>query len=185
MRTVVRTLSDFADRALDTAIRAAITKRVEDAAPDGFVALALGKQGARELNYSSDIDPILLFDPDTLPRRDRDEPGEVAQRYAREIVALLSNVTEHGYVFRVDLRLRPASETSPLAVPVARALSHYESSALTWERLALSARPCRRRRYRKGRGVPADHHAVRVAAQPGFRHHRRNRPADRTYPRQP
>ncbi len=137
LHTVMRTLSDFADRALDTAICAAIGKRVEGAAPDGFVALALGKQGARELNYSSDIDPILLFDPDVLPCRERDEPGEVAQRYAREIVALLSNITEYGYVFRVDLRLRPASETSPLAVPVARALSHYESSALTWERLAF------------------------------------------------
>lgn len=137
LATVVSTLSAFADRALDAAIRAAIGRRVDGAEPGGFVALALGKQGARELNYSSDIDPILLFDPDTLPRRTRDEPGEVAQRYAREIVALLSNVTEHGYVFRVDLRLRPASETSPLAVPVARALSHYESSALTWERLAF------------------------------------------------
>ncbi|MFZ1742875.1 MAG: bifunctional [glutamate--ammonia ligase]-adenylyl-L-tyrosine phosphorylase/[glutamate--ammonia-ligase] adenylyltransferase, partial [Pontixanthobacter sp.] len=134
---VMRELSSFADRALDRAIGAAITKRVPDAKPAGMIGIALGKHGACELNYSSDIDPILLFDPETLPRRERDEPGEAAQRYAREIVQLLSNVTQDGYVFRVDLRLRPASEVSPLAISVNAALSHYESSALTWERAAF------------------------------------------------
>lgn len=134
---IMHELSDFADRALDRAIDAAITKRVPDAQPAGMVALALGKQGAGELNYSSDIDPILLFDPNTLPRRERDEPGEAAQRYARELVQMLSQNTAEGYVFRVDLRLRPASEISPLAIPIAGALSHYESSALAWERAAF------------------------------------------------
>ncbi len=129
-------LSDFADRALDRAIKAAILKRMPDCEPRGFVAIALGKQGAGELNYSSDIDPILLFDPETLPRRDRDEPGEAAQRYARTLVELLSHQTSEGYVFRVDLRLRPASEVSPLAISFNAALSHYESSALAWERAA-------------------------------------------------
>ncbi|MCR2832439.1 bifunctional [glutamine synthetase] adenylyltransferase/[glutamine synthetase]-adenylyl-L-tyrosine phosphorylase [Parerythrobacter lacustris] len=140
---VIAELSDFADRALDTAIRAVIGRRVEGAGPDGFIALALGKHGARELNYSSDIDPILLFDPETLARRERDDPGEAAQRYAREIVQMLSEITPEGYVFRVDLRLRPASEVSPLAVPLNAALTHYESSALTWERAAyIRARAC-------------------------------------------
>ncbi len=134
---VMGELSALADRTLDRAIATAITRRMPDAQPAGMIALALGKHGAGELNYSSDIDPILLYDPETLPRRDRDEPGEAAQRYAREIVRLMSENTQDGYVFRVDLRLRPASEVSPLAIPLAGALSHYESSALAWERAAF------------------------------------------------
>jgi len=133
---VMAELSDLADRALDRAIGDVIRRRVPDAVPQGFTAIALGKQGARELNYSSDIDPILLFDRETLPRRPRDDPGEAAQRYARQLVELLSRQTEDGHVFRVDLRLRPASEVSPLAVSFAAALSHYESMALAWERAA-------------------------------------------------
>lgn len=136
LERVMAELSGFADRALDRAIAEAIARRVESAAPAGFVALALGKHGAGELNYSSDIDPILLYDPATLPRRERDEPGEAAQRYAREIVQMLSANSAEGYVFRVDLRLRPASEVSPLAISLDAALSHYESSALAWERAA-------------------------------------------------
>jgi len=140
---VMGQLSDLADRALDTAISAVIRRRLPDAQPAGLIALALGKHGAGELNYSSDIDPILLFDPETLPRRSRDEPGEAAQRYAREIVQMLTQMTAEGYVFRVDLRLRPASEVSPLAISLGAALSHYESSALTWERAAfIRARAC-------------------------------------------
>ncbi|UOR16021.1 bifunctional [glutamate--ammonia ligase]-adenylyl-L-tyrosine phosphorylase/[glutamate--ammonia-ligase] adenylyltransferase [Qipengyuania aquimaris] len=140
---VMRELSVFADRALHRAIEAAISRRVEGAEPQGMIGLALGKHGAGELNYSSDIDPILLFDPQTLPRRERDEPGEAAQRYAREIVRLMSEVTSEGYVFRVDLRLRPASEVSPLALPLDAAITHYESSALAWERAAfIRARSC-------------------------------------------
>lgn len=133
---IMAELSALADRSLDRAITEAITRRVPDAQPAGFTAIALGKQGAGELNYSSDIDPILLFDPETLPRRERDEPGEAAQRYARAVVELLSSQTGDGYVFRVDLRLRPASEVSPLAISFAAALGHYESSALAWERAA-------------------------------------------------
>ncbi|KRA80377.1 bifunctional [glutamate--ammonia ligase]-adenylyl-L-tyrosine phosphorylase/[glutamate--ammonia-ligase] adenylyltransferase [Altererythrobacter sp. Root672] len=134
---VMTELSGFADYALDRAITASIARRVPDAEPRGFSAIALGKQGAGELNYSSDIDPILLYDPQTLPRLDRDEPGEAAQRYARTIVEMLSQQTGDGYVMRVDLRLRPASEVSPLAIPFNGALSHYESSALAWERAAF------------------------------------------------
>ena len=130
-------LSEFADRALGTAMAAAMLARVPEEEPAGMVALALGKQGAGELNYSSDIDPILLYDPALLPRRDRDEPAEAAQRYARETVRLLTEVTPEGYVFRVDLRLRPASEVSPPAIPIEAALTHYESSALAWERAAF------------------------------------------------
>ena len=136
-------LSAFADRALDAAIAEAILQRVPDAVPAGFIALALGKHGAEELNYSSDIDPILLYDPALLPRIAREEPGEAAARYARRVVQTLARIDGEGYVFRVDLRLRPASEVSPPALSVNSALVHYESSALAWERAAfIRARAC-------------------------------------------
>lgn len=139
---VMTELSAFADRALDTAMREAIGHRVPghdvwSDAPIGMVALALGKQGAGELNYSSDIDPILLYDPQSLPRRERDEPGEAAQMAARRLVQTMGQVTAEGYVLRIDLRLRPASEVSPLAISYDAALTHYESSALAWERAAF------------------------------------------------
>jgi len=134
---VMAALTDFADHALDRAIRTAIFERTGQESADGMMALALGKQGAHELNYSSDIDPILLYDPVRLPRRDRDDPGEAAQRYARRLVKLLSETTAEGYVLRVDLRLRPAAEVSPLAVPYRSALSHYQGQALAWERAAF------------------------------------------------
>lgn len=134
---VITELSDFADRSLDAAIAAAIRRRVPDAPSVGFSAIALGKHGAQELNYSSDIDPILLYDPEVLPRRERDDPADAAQRVARTIMQIMSEVTDEGYVFRVDLRLRPASEVSPLALPFEGAIAHYESSALAWERAAF------------------------------------------------
>jgi [glutamine synthetase] adenylyltransferase / [glutamine synthetase]-adenylyl-L-tyrosine phosphorylase len=134
---IMAELSAFADRALDRAIADAVARRVPDAAATGFTAIALGKLGAEELNYSSDIDPILLYDPARLPRRERDEPAEAAQRYAQSVVETLSRQTGEGYVFRVDLRLRPASEITPLAITFDAALSHYESSALAWERAAF------------------------------------------------
>ena len=142
---IMRELSAFADRALHSAIEEVIARRVgnREAGTAGFVALALGKHGSGELNYSSDIDPILLYDPSIMPRRARDDAGEAAQRYAREIVRLLSEQTSEGYVFRVDLRLRPASEVSPPALSFSAATSHYESSALAWERAAfIRARAC-------------------------------------------
>ncbi|WP_066529240.1 bifunctional [glutamate--ammonia ligase]-adenylyl-L-tyrosine phosphorylase/[glutamate--ammonia-ligase] adenylyltransferase [Erythrobacter sp. CCH5-A1] len=135
---VVGELTAFADRALDRAIRTAIAERTDQASAEGFIALALGKQGAGELNYSSDIDPILLFDRERLPRRPSDDPGEAAQRYARRVVALLAANTADGYALRVDLRLRPASEVSPLCVPVGAALTHYQGQALAWERAAFT-----------------------------------------------
>ena len=137
LEEVVGHLSRFADHALDLAIRTAIVERTPDAEPRGFAGLALGKHGSGELNYSSDIDPILIFDPETLPHRAREEPVEAAVRIAQRVVELLQNRDEHGYVFRVDLRLRPSPEVSPLALPIDAALSYYESAALPWERAAF------------------------------------------------
>jgi len=134
---VTRRLTDFADYALDTAIRTAIAERTPDAEPLGFAALALGKQGSRELNYSSDIDPILIFDPRTLPPRAREEPEEAAVRIGRRVVELLQARDADGYVLRVDLRLRPSPEITPIVLPVDAAISYYESQALAWERAAF------------------------------------------------
>ena len=140
---VTAALTRFADLALDRAIRAAIAERTPDAPTTGFVALALGKQGSCELNYSSDIDPILLYDAETLPRRARDEPEEAAVRIAKRAVELLQRRDGDGYVLRVDLRLRPSSEITPLALPVEAAIGYYESQALPWERAAfIRARAC-------------------------------------------
>jgi glutamate-ammonia-ligase adenylyltransferase len=134
---VTAALSDFADSAMDGALAEAIRERVPDEEPRGMAILALGKLGSRELNYSSDVDLILLFDPDRLPRRAREDPGEAAVRYARRFVELIQQRTAEGYVARVDMRLRPAPEVTPVALPVGAAISYYESSALPWERAAF------------------------------------------------
>lgn len=132
LTAVTHALTDFADAALDRAIRAAIAERTPGEEPRGFVAIALGKQGSRELNYSSDIDPILLFDPKTLPHRAREEPEEAAVRIAKRVVELLQARDGDGYVLRVDLRLRPSPEATPIALPVEGAIGYYESQALAW-----------------------------------------------------
>ncbi|MEN2748493.1 bifunctional [glutamine synthetase] adenylyltransferase/[glutamine synthetase]-adenylyl-L-tyrosine phosphorylase [Sphingomonas sp. T9W2] len=137
LRRVTRTLSDFADSALHRAIVAAIEERTPGAQPVGFAAIALGKQGSHELNYSSDIDPILIYDPATLPRREHDEPVEAAVRIGKRAVELLQARDGDGYVLRVDLRLRPSPEATPIALPIDAAVSYYESAALPWERAAF------------------------------------------------
>ena len=140
---VISQLSDFADYALDQALKAAFEAIVPGATPQGFAIIALGKHGSRELNYSSDIDPILIFDPATMPKRARDEPVETAALIARKLVEIMQVRDGDGYVFRVDLRLRPSPEVTPPAIPVDAAIAYYESSALAWERAAfIRARAC-------------------------------------------
>ena len=134
---VTQLLSNFADRAIDDAVAAAMSERTPDEEPRGFAVIAMGKLGCHELNYSSDVDLLLLFDPATLPRRARDDAGEAAVRIGRRLIELLQKRTEDGYVERVDLRLRPSPEVTPIALPVDAAISHYESSALPWERAAF------------------------------------------------
>jgi [glutamine synthetase] adenylyltransferase / [glutamine synthetase]-adenylyl-L-tyrosine phosphorylase len=134
---VTRTLSVFADDALECALAAAVEERVPGAAPGGFVIIGLGKHGGRELNFSSDIDPIFLYDPKTIPRRDGEDPAESAVRIGKRVIDLLHTVDENGYVFRVDMRLRPSPEVSPVALPVEAAIGYYESSALAWEQAAF------------------------------------------------
>ncbi|KEQ52357.1 Glutamate-ammonia ligase adenylyltransferase [Sphingobium chlorophenolicum] len=139
---VTRTLSGFADQALEEALAAAMAERYPDAENRGFVILALGKHGSRELNYSSDIDPILLYDPKTLPHGEREDPADAAVRIGRRVSELLNARDGDGYVFRVDLRLRPSPEATPIALPVEAAIGYYESTALGWEQAAfIRARP--------------------------------------------
>lgn len=141
LERITAALSQFADLSIDIAIAAALAER---GAPNaGLAALALGKLGSFELNYSSDVDLILVHDPDIIPRRSHEEPGEAAVRIARRAVALLADMTPDGYVQRVDLRLRPASEITPISLSVAAAEHYYQSEALTWERVAfIRARAC-------------------------------------------
>ncbi|MBN8844513.1 MAG: bifunctional [glutamine synthetase] adenylyltransferase/[glutamine synthetase]-adenylyl-L-tyrosine phosphorylase [Sphingomonadales bacterium] len=135
--TTTRLLSAFADQACDAALTAAFAERVAGEEPRGLSVIALGKLGSHELNYSSDIDPILIFDPETLPRRQRDDPDEAAVRIARRMVEILSARTADGHVLRVDLRLRPHPEVTPIVLPESAAISYYESEALAWEQAAF------------------------------------------------
>ncbi|MDT9598069.1 bifunctional [glutamate--ammonia ligase]-adenylyl-L-tyrosine phosphorylase/[glutamate--ammonia-ligase] adenylyltransferase [Sphingosinicella rhizophila] len=137
LERIVGSLSDLADSALEKALAAVIAERTPEAETKGFAIIALGKHGSRELNYSSDVDLIFLFNPATLPRRPREEAGEAAVRIGQRIIELLQKRDEEGYVFRVDLRLRPSPEVTPIALPVDAAISYYETSALPWERAAF------------------------------------------------
>lgn len=137
---VTAALTAFADRCLRFALDTAFTER--GAQPAGMVALALGKMGSGELNYSSDIDLIILHDPERLPTRTGEEPTEAAARIARRMTALLAERTADGYAHRVDLRLRPDPDTTPPSLPLNAALHYYQSEAIAWERSAfIRARP--------------------------------------------
>jgi len=107
----------------------------------GLVVLGMGKLGGRELNYSSDIDLMVLYDP-LAAAYDADRAGAIYVRLARDLVRLLEDRTEDGYVFRTDLRLRPDPAATPLAVSLPAAISYYESMGQNWERAAMiKARP--------------------------------------------
>jgi len=108
----------------------------------GVIILGMGKLGAQELNYSSDIDLIILFDPDLLSYGGRDSVQAMMARLTRDLVRLMEERTADGYVFRTDLRLRPDPASTPLAVSVGAAESYYTSVGQNWERAALiKARP--------------------------------------------
>jgi glutamate-ammonia-ligase adenylyltransferase len=144
---ITAALSELAQTALRVAIRHLLTalhdaKTIKLPHPDdpeqncGFVALALGKLGAGELNYSSDIDLVLLYDSENPVYPASAQP--LMARLARDLVGLLSARDEHGYVFRVDLRLRPDPAATPPVVSLTTALTYYESHGRTWERAAFS-----------------------------------------------
>ena len=146
-------LSALADAALKAAWRhlligAAKIGQLSLAHPDdperqcGVIVLGMGKLGAHELNYSSDIDLIILFDAERMDYRGRDDIQSLMARLARDLVKLLEERTADGYVFRTDLRLRPDPASTPPAVSVAAAEGYYGSLGQNWERAAMiKARP--------------------------------------------
>ncbi|MDP1873008.1 bifunctional [glutamine synthetase] adenylyltransferase/[glutamine synthetase]-adenylyl-L-tyrosine phosphorylase [Phenylobacterium sp.] len=151
---VTGALTHFADSALAAALRVAARAEVaagrlqaEGEGPEGPVpgwfCLAMGKQGAFELNYSSDIDVSVFYEPDVLPVCEGVEPRAFAVRLTQAVAALIHDRTEEGYVFRVDLRLRPDPSSTPLAVSVNAAFEYYETVGQNWERAAfIKARAC-------------------------------------------
>ncbi len=150
---VTEALSDFADAATSAAASYVIRRAADRSAfvlkdaenPErgsGYIVIGMGKLGARELNYSSDIDLICLFDADNI---ETDKPDELQQhtiRMTRTLARILDERTADGYVFRVDLRLRPDPGSTPLAISVLAAETYYESLGQNWERAAMiKARP--------------------------------------------
>lgn len=109
----------------------------------GMVALAMGKMGAGELNYSSDIDLICLFDDGRFAGDDVQEARASFIKVVRRMTAMLSDLTSDGYVFRTDLRLRPDASVTPVCISMAAAEAYYEAQGRTWERAAfIKARAC-------------------------------------------
>jgi [glutamine synthetase] adenylyltransferase / [glutamine synthetase]-adenylyl-L-tyrosine phosphorylase len=109
----------------------------------GYSVIAMGKLGGHELNYSSDIDLMVFFDPAAVKLARNAEPAQFFVRLTRDLVKLLQERTADGYVFRVDLRLRPDPSSTAIALSTAAALDYYESRGQNWERAALiKARAC-------------------------------------------
>lgn len=152
LEAVTGALSALADRAVDISLKRLVAdeirrgklpgQRPEDAeTAAGMVVLAMGKGGAGELNYSSDIDLVCLFDQDRYGE-DWQEARMGFIRVTRKMAALLSDITAEGYVFRTDLRLRPDAAVTPVCISMAAAEAYYEAQGRTWERAAyIKARP--------------------------------------------
>ncbi|HEX4409770.1 MAG TPA: bifunctional [glutamine synthetase] adenylyltransferase/[glutamine synthetase]-adenylyl-L-tyrosine phosphorylase [Xanthobacteraceae bacterium] len=155
--TVERVTSALTDTA-DTALRAALHFLLREAvkskkllpadlknpeASSGYFVLAMGKMGGHELNYSSDIDLMVFFDAAAAKLKRGIEPAQFFIGITRALVKLLQERTPDGYVFRVDLRLRPDPSSTQIAISTQAALDYYESRGQNWERAALiKARPC-------------------------------------------
>ncbi|HVT55904.1 MAG TPA: bifunctional [glutamine synthetase] adenylyltransferase/[glutamine synthetase]-adenylyl-L-tyrosine phosphorylase, partial [Xanthobacteraceae bacterium] len=135
---VMAAMTKLADTALRAATDYLLAKaqrvgQLRDAQNSGFILLAMGKYGAGELNYSSDIDLIVLFDPEA-PLAPDVVPQTFFVRITRDLVRILQERTEDGYVFRTDLRLRPDPGSTQVAISTDAAFSYYEREGQTWER---------------------------------------------------
>jgi glutamate-ammonia-ligase adenylyltransferase len=152
LETVTAALTRLADRAVHLSLTRLVAEEIRrgklpGASPDdaasagGMVVLAMGKMGAGELNYSSDIDLICLFDETRYPGEEQEARASFI-KVTRRMTAILSDVTD-GYVFRTDLRLRPDASVTPVCLSMAAAEAYYEAEGRTWERAAyIKARPC-------------------------------------------
>ncbi len=148
LEEVTGALTRFADHAVEHALRAALTVQLkrgrlpgqgEDDLETacGLSVIAMGKMGAFELNYSSDIDLICLFDETRFQPDDYAEARSGFVKAVRMMCQTLSDRTADGYVFRTDLRLRPDASVTPVAISMETAERYYESFGRTWERAAF------------------------------------------------
>jgi len=150
---VCRRLSEFADLALRCAVsfllvesaRQGFIKLANSDDPEqgsGLIVLGMGKLGAFELNYSSDIDLILIYDAERMCAANVDTLQQHLNRLTRRLIKIMSSRTGDGYVLRVDLRLRPDPSSTPPIVSLLAAEVYYETVGQNWERAALiKARP--------------------------------------------
>ncbi|MEF2551745.1 bifunctional [glutamine synthetase] adenylyltransferase/[glutamine synthetase]-adenylyl-L-tyrosine phosphorylase [Aurantimonas sp. A2-1-M11] len=141
-------LSSLAEAAIGTALRFCLLSAhgsgkivlPDPADPEtgcGLFVLGMGKLGAHELNYSSDVDLIVFFDPEQSVAADPTEAVDTFSRLVRRLVRIVGERTADGYVFRTDLRLRPDPGAMPLAISTDAAMSYYEGSGRNWERAAM------------------------------------------------
>jgi glutamate-ammonia-ligase adenylyltransferase len=144
---VTQALTHLADASVSAALdfllhEAVRAQHLASFSRDGLVVLALGKHGGQELNYSSDIDFVVYYTPDALPLAADVDIRKFHISLVQELAAMLQNVTQDGFVFRVDLRLRPDPGATPVTVSVSAALGYYESMGQNWERAVyIKARP--------------------------------------------
>ena len=150
---VTQALSQFADAVVSGALRYLLRAAAQEGklvlrdaqdpeAGCGVVVLAMGKHGACELNYSSDIDLIVFYDPQTSAVPEGQEPSTLFVRMTRALAKIVQERTGDGYVLRVDLRLRPDPGSTAVAISLPAAFSYYEMLGQNWERAALiKARP--------------------------------------------
>jgi glutamate-ammonia-ligase adenylyltransferase len=151
---VIQALTEVADAAVRGAVRHLLNGAVakgqltpaDASTPEigsGYFVVAMGKMGAFELNYSSDIDLIVFFDPRAPALSPEIEPMPFFVRITRGLVKLLQERTADGYVFRTDLRLRPDPSSTQIAISIDAALDYYETAGRNWERAAMiKARVC-------------------------------------------
>ncbi|MGY8767059.1 MAG: bifunctional [glutamate--ammonia ligase]-adenylyl-L-tyrosine phosphorylase/[glutamate--ammonia-ligase] adenylyltransferase [Pirellulales bacterium] len=156
IETVTRQISYLADAMVEAALQAAYqllapkfgqptikTGSSSEVAPAQFVVLALGKLGGEELNYSSDIDLMFLYDEQgTTDGEKKISNQEFFDRLAQRLMKLLTESTDLGSPYRIDMRLRPEGKSGPLVVNLEGALNYYDLQGRTWERQAfVKARP--------------------------------------------
>ncbi len=147
VEAVTQALTRLADTSvacgLDFLLREAVRdEKLSEFSAAGLVVLALGKHGGQELNYSSDIDFVVYYTPDALPLADGLDERKFHITLVRDLTAMLQNMTADGFVFRVDLRLRPDPGATPVTISVNAALGYYESMGQNWERAVyIKARP--------------------------------------------
>lgn len=154
LEDVTAALTGFADTCVKSALRFALKEAAQNTelwhkdgaaleASTGLVVLAMGKHGAFELNYSSDIDIVVFYEAEAFPFRKRGDPRGAAVDIVKKLVKLIAEVTADGYVFRVDLRLRPDAGATQIAISTEAAEAYYEEMGQNWERAALiKARAC-------------------------------------------